>query len=64
MSVRLLTFKLQLDIIKIVIMDIHEIFGPGGFACATRGGVAMRSWPLFQESPVFENLFPPIFGHN
>ena len=21
-------------------------FGPGGFASATRGGVAMRSWPL------------------
>ena len=20
-------------------------FGPGGFVCATRGGVAMRSWP-------------------
>ena len=21
-------------------------FGPGGFACTTRGGVAMRRWPL------------------
>ena len=23
-----------------------ERIGPGGFASATRGGVAMRSWPL------------------
>ena len=22
------------------------IFGPGGFVCATRGGIAMCSWPL------------------
>ena len=24
-----------------------EGIGPGGFACATQGGVAMCSWPLF-----------------
>ena len=23
-----------------------QFFGAGGFACVTRGGVAMRSWPL------------------
>ena len=31
------------------------IFGPGGFACATLGGVAMRSWPLLL--PSFTLLF-------
>ena len=60
------------------------IFGPGGFVCATRGDVAMPSWPLLLptfalslslfspsfafdplgETPVAENLFPPIFWHN
>ena len=30
-----------------IIITYFRSFGPGGFACATRGGVAMRSWPLF-----------------
>ena len=54
---------------------------PGGFACATRGGISNKCWPLllfflllsllcllllthFGESPVCENLFPPIFWYN
>ena len=28
------------------IITLMYSIGPGGFACATRGGVAMRSWPL------------------
>ena len=30
-------------------------FGPGGFACATRGGVAIRNWALLL--PSFSLLF-------
>ena len=44
-----------------------ELIGPGGFACATRGGVAMRSWPLllhtfglFSSFPSF--AFDPLRG--
>ena len=35
-------------------------FGPGGFGCATRGGVAMRSWPLLL--PAFSLLLLTHFG--
>ena len=37
-------FRKQLLIIFHIYHSMY--FGPGGFACATRGGVAMRSWPL------------------
>ena len=41
-------------------------FGPGGFACATRGCVAMRSWPLFLPSfsPLLSFPFDPLRGNS
>ena len=40
---------------------INYDIGPGGFAYATRGGVAMRSWPLFLLLPTFALLFLSLF---
>ena len=41
-----------------------EVIGPGGFACATRGGIAMRSWPLllptFALSSSMSIAFDPL----
>ena len=39
-------------------------FGPGGFACATRGGVAMRSWPLLLPSFSLSFSFDPLRGNS
>ena len=47
-------------------VDIPSLnIGPGGFACATRGGIALRSWPLLLPSFAllsFFALFSPSFA--
>ena len=35
---------------------LWKFVGPGGFACANRGGVAMRNWPLLL--PIFSFFSP------
>ena len=39
--------------IYVLFKSVLKVVGLGGFACATRGDVAMRSWPLLLPTFVF-----------
>ena len=52
--------------VKVMKVELNTI-GPGGFAYATQGGVAMRSWPLLLPSfglslSPLSFLFSPSFA--